>query len=227
MPVNEHGQPVGEAVDWHGARPPFATTLPGRWCSVVPLEQAHSADLYAAIAPLGPSAWTYLGWQPAASSAEMAEVVADTLVPPGWHPWTVLDAAGAPQGLASYLRIEPAAGSIEVGGILYGVGLQRHTAGTEAMALLARHAFEDLGYRRYEWKCDSLNAPSRAAALRLGFRYEGTFRQALVYKGRSRDTAWFAMTDGDWPAVRAAYEAWLDPANFDETGRQRTRLAVG
>ncbi len=128
-------------------------------------------------------------------------------------------------GLASYLRIAPAAGTIEVGHIHLAPALQRTRAATEAMFLMMRQAF-DLGYRRYEWKCDALNAVSRRAAERLGFTYEGTFRHHLVYKGRNRDTAWYAIVDADWPPVRAAYEAWLDPANFDRDGRQRRPLAT-
>jgi RimJ/RimL family protein N-acetyltransferase len=137
----------------------------------------------------------------------------------------ILSTAGAGLGIAAYLRIDPAMGSAEVGSILYAAALQRTTGATEAMALMARHVFDDLGYRRYEWKCDSLNAPSRAAATRLGFRYEGRFRNAVVYKGRNRDTDWFAMTDGDWPGVKAAYAAWLDPENFEPDGAQRRSLA--
>jgi RimJ/RimL family protein N-acetyltransferase len=126
--------------------------------------------------------------------------------------------------VAAYLRVDPAAGSIEVGHIALSPALQRTPAATEAMYLLMRRAFE-LGYRRYEWKCDALNAPSRAAAQRLGLSYEGIFRQATVYKGRNRDTAWYAATDGEWPALRAAFERWLGPDNFDEAGRQRLRLS--
>ena len=122
------------------------------------------------------------------------------------------------------MRIDPAAGVIEVGGINYSPRLQRQPAATEAMYLLMRRVFDELGYRRYEWKCDSLNAPSRAAAQRLGFRYEGLFRQATVYKGRNRDTAWYSILDSEWPALRAAFERWLDPANFDRDGRQRASL---
>ena len=124
------------------------------------------------------------------------------------------------------MRIDPQMGSIEVGGIAFGRQLQRSRAATELQALLMRHVFDDLGYRRYEWKCDSLNAPSRRAALRLGFIWEGRFRNAVVYKGRNRDTDWFSITDGEWPRVRAALDAWLDDDNFDDMGRQRTRLAA-
>lgn len=223
---NEFGQPVGPPVDWAGARTPEAVTLAGRHCTVVPLGPQHAEDLYAACAPLGPAAWTYLPWQPPTDASGMAEIVDAVLATPGFVPWAVLDPAGAAQGMCSYLRIEPRAGSIEIGAILLGASLRRSTAATEAMFLLARHAFEDLGYRRYEWKCDALNEPSRRAALRLGFRFEGVFRQALVVKGRNRDTAWFAMTDADWPEVAAALRRWLDPGNFDDAGRQRSPLAA-
>ena len=128
-------------------------------------------------------------------------------------------------GFCSLMRIDPVMGSIEVGGIAFGRQLQRSRAATEAMALLMRHAFDDLGHRRYEWKCDSLNAPSRRAAIRLGFIWEGRFRNAVVYKGRNRDTDWFSITDAEWPRLRAAHEAWLDPANFDANGHQLTRLS--
>jgi RimJ/RimL family protein N-acetyltransferase len=129
-------------------------------------------------------------------------------------------------GVASYLRIAPAVGTIEVGHIHFSPLLQRTPAATEAMYLMMRHAFE-LGYRRYEWKCDALNAPSRRAAERLGFSFEGIFRQAVVVKGRNRDTAWYACIDREWPARREAFERWLDPANFDAEGRQRQPLMVG
>ena len=119
-----------------------------------------------------------------------------------------------------FRSIDPANGSAEVGGIVYASALQRTTAATEAMVLMMQHVFDDLGYRRYEWKCDSLNEPSRAAAARLGFTYEGRFRQAAVYKERNRDTDWFSITDAEWPALRSAYAAWLDRANFDDAGRQ-------
>ena len=131
---------------------------------------------------------------------------------------------GRAAGVAAYLRAEPEFGVIEVGHICYAPRLQRTSAATEAMYLLARRAFEELGYRRYEWKCDALNARSRAAAARLGFRFEGVFRQATIYKGRNRDTAWFSLIDREWPAVRAAFERWLDPGNLDGAGRQRRSL---
>jgi RimJ/RimL family protein N-acetyltransferase len=129
-------------------------------------------------------------------------------------------------GTAALMRMEPAHGVIEVGSILFSPRLKQTRAATESMYLLMRRVFDELGYRRYEWKCDSLNAPSRAAALRYGFTFEGMFRNAIVYKGRSRDTAWYSITDGEWPRIRAAFEAWLDPANFDAQGQQKRRLAA-
>ena len=135
-------------------------------------------------------------------------------------------ATGAVAGYASYMRIEPAHRVIEVGSILFTPRLQRTPGATEAMYLMARHVFDDLGYRRYEWKCNALNAPSRRAALRLGFSFEGIFRQHLVIKGRNRDTAWFSMLDSEWPRRKAAFERWLDPGNFDAAGRQKLSLAA-
>mgnify|MGYP001184717225 FL=1 len=225
--VNEFGQRVGVPVDWHPAVPPGPVTLAGRWCSVVPLDLAHVPDLYAAFVPGPPGQWTYLTFGPCTSQAEVAEVVSGYLANPGFVSFAILDAGGRARGIAAYLRIDPAIGTLEVGGILLGEGLRRTAAATEAMWLLARNAFEELGFRRYEWKCDALNAPSRYAAQRLGFHFEGVWRQATVYKGRNRDTAWFAMTDRDWPGVSAAIQAWLDPANVDASGAQRTSLRIG
>jgi RimJ/RimL family protein N-acetyltransferase len=133
--------------------------------------------------------------------------------------------SGEAVGVASYLRIDPAMGCIEVGGINFSPRLQRKPAATESMYLMMRRAFDELGYRRYEWKCDALNEPSRQAAQRLGFTFEGIFRQATIYKGRNRNTAWYSIIDREWPALKHAFEQWLDPANFDETGRQKRSLA--
>ena len=142
---------------------------------------------------------------------------------PDWIPYAI-EVEGAVRGFASYLRLDPPNGAVEIGSILYSPTLQRTTAATEAIYLMIRHAFAN-GYRRVEWKCDALNAPSVAAGERLGFRYEGTFRNATHYKGRNRDTAWFAITLEDWPETRAALESWLDPSNFDAEGRQTDSLA--
>lgn len=223
--MNEHGQPIGDPVTWAPARFPVPVTLTGRTCVVEPLRAEHAPALFEAFTQAaGDDQWTYLPFGPCRDAAAMTRVVTAMLDDPTALAFVVLDADGRPCGMASYLRIQPGVGSIEVGAIMYGAGLRRSVAGTEAMYLLARHAVDDLGYRRYEWKCDALNAPSRAAALRLGFGFEGIWRNATIYKGRNRDTAWYALTDTDWQRLRPAYEAWLDPANHDAHG-QRTSLA--
>lgn len=226
--VNAYGQPIGPALPGWSPRPrPPRTPMQGRTCRVVPLDaDAHGAPLFALYgAAPDRSGWTYLGDELPDGEAEYRERLGRMAAgeDPLFH--VVLDAGtGAPLGIASYLRIDPGNGVIEVGHIHFGPALRRTPAATEAMALMMARAF-DLGYRRYEWKCDSLNAPSRAAALRYGFTFEGIFRQAVVVKGRSRDTAWFSITDEEWPRVRAGFDAWLDPGNFDAQGRQRRRLA--
>lgn len=169
--------------------------------------------------------WTYLPYGPFASPEELAAWIKS--VETGEDPqfFAIIDLkARRAVGWGSYLRIDPAMGSIEVGHLAYSPALQRKPAATEAMYLMMSRAFDELGYRRYEWKCDSLNAPSWNAAERLGFRYEGTFRQSWVRRGRNRDNAWFSIIDGEWPAIRSALEAWLDPSNFDGSGVQRRRL---
>ena len=226
---NHLDQPVGAPAPGWSARPrPPRTAMAGPFCTVAPLDpERHAAQLFAAYAEDREGRmWTYLPRGPYASLdeyrswAEAACRVDDPLV----H--TIIDnAAGAPVGTASYLRIEPAIGVIEIGSITYSPSLQRRPAATEAMYLMMRRVFDELGYRRYEWKCDSLNQPSREAALRLGFRYEGLFRQATMTRGRNRDTAWFSVIDSEWPALRAAFEGWLDPANFAADASQRRSLA--
>jgi RimJ/RimL family protein N-acetyltransferase len=202
--------------------------MAGRFCRITPSDPAeHAADLHAGNC-LATDArdWTYLAYGPFDSLAAY-RAWADAAASgddPLFH--TILDqSSGLAVGVASLMRIDPANGVIEVGHIKYTPALQRSPMATEAMFLLMSRVFDELGYRRYEWKCDALNAPSRAAALRLGFIYEGIFRQAVVYKGRNRDTAWFSITDKEWPALKQAYEQWLAPANFDGDGRQRQRLA--
>lgn len=226
--LNERGQPIGLPVpDWRGARPPVSAPIIGKRCRLVPLDADRDAEaLHRAFAadPAG-THWTYLPYGPF-----------ETL--PAYHAWlaekqtardesffTIRDAErDAPVGVAAYLRIAPEAGSIEVGHLSYAPSLKRTATSTEAMFLMMKRVFDDWGYRRYEWKCDALNAPSRAAATRLGFRYEGVFRKLMVVKGRNRDTAWFSIVDDEWPALRSAFEAWLAPENFDAEGRQRKRL---
>ena len=188
---------------------------PGAPSGVEPLAERHVDDLAAAF--LGhPEIWTYSPYGPYADRDGIASYVATLLAATSHVPFVVV-VDGRAVGVECLMRIDEAQGVVEVGAIVLGPSLQRTTASTEAAYLLARHVFDDLGYRRYEWKCDSLNAPSRAAAARLGFRYEGRFRQALVYKGRNRDTDWFSITDAEWPALRAGFEAWLDPATSGPT----------
>jgi len=227
--VNHLGQPIGFPVaDWRPRERPPTTPMQGRYCRVEPLDaERHCAPLYDAYsADRDGRMWTYLPWGPYAGFAEFRAATEAGLQREHFVTYAVIDAASdAAVGVASYLNINPAAGSIEVGGIAYSPALQRRPAGTEAMFLMMRRAFDELGYRRYEWKCNALNAPSRSAALRYGFRFEGIFRQADVVKGRNRDTAWFSITDGEWPAVKAAFEHWLDPANFTADGAQLQRLS--
>jgi RimJ/RimL family protein N-acetyltransferase len=221
-------QPIGEAVPgWSPRSRPGRTPMAGRYCRLEALDHLrHGPDLFSANAqdPEG-RMWTYMAYGPFAAPddylawARSAAKSEDPL----FH--AIVDqATGKALGVASYLRIEPAAGAIEVGHIAYSPLLQRTAGATEAMYLMMRRVFDELGYRRYEWKCDALNARSRRAAERLGFRFEGIFRQAMVYKGRNRDTAWYSVIDKEWPARRAAFEAWLEPANFDAQGRQKQPL---
>ena len=222
--------PVGPALPRWRARPrPPRTPIIGRSCRLEPLDAArHAAALHAAYgADAAGRGWTYLPYGPFADEVAFRSWVEEMARQDDPLFFAIVDPSGNPIGMASYLRIAPAAGSIEVGHIHYAPALQRTRAATEAMYLMMRRAFDELGYRRYEWKCDDLNAASLRAADRLGFVYEGTFRQHTVYKGRSRDTAWYSIIDTDWPAVRRVFEAWLDPANFDERGRQRTPLRAG
>jgi RimJ/RimL family protein N-acetyltransferase len=226
---NHLGQPIGFPLpQWSACpRPPFSA-MEGRFCRVEPLDPArHAADLHAAnLLNRDGRNWTYLPYGPFARLAEYRGWLdrISAVEDPLFH--TIVDPENArAMGVASYMRIDPVAGVIEVGGINYAPPLQRTPAATEAMYLMMRRVFDELGYRRYEWKCDSLNAPSRAAAQRLGFRYEGMFRQATVYKSRNRDTCWFSILDSEWPALKRAFESWLDPDNFDEAGRQRSSLS--
>jgi RimJ/RimL family protein N-acetyltransferase len=169
--------------------------------------------------------WTYLAYGPFRDDAEYRDYLARHCLGDDPLMHAIVDkATGKAAGQAAYLRIDPANGVIEVGHLLFTPVLQRRVAATEAMYLMMARAFDELGYRRYEWKCDALNAPSRTAALRLGFTFEGVFRQAVVTKGRNRDTAWFAITDQEWPAIRQAFQTWLAPGNFHAGGQQKTAL---
>jgi RimJ/RimL family protein N-acetyltransferase len=227
---NHLGQPIGFPVPGWAARPyPPRIVMPGRFCRLEPLDAArHAEPLFAAIKlDKDDRNWTYLPSGPYATKAEFRAWVEPASVDDAQLFFAVIDlASGRAVGYASYLRIDPKNGTIEVGSINYSPALQHTAAATEAMYLMMRNAFDGLGYRRYEWKCNALNAPSCAAATRLGFTYEGTFRQAMVVKGQNRDSAWFAILDREWPALKPAFERWLAPANFDPDGRQRESLSA-
>ena len=224
---NHLNQPIGAALDnWIAPVHPPHVALTGRYCTLEPLNAARHAESLWEANSLDKEGrnWTYLFVGPFATFDEYRAWVESQSNGPDPLFYAVVDSAlGRATGVASYLRIAPSAGAIEVGHINFSPLLQRTRAATEAMYLMMRHAFE-LGYRRYEWKCDSLNLPSRAAAERLGLSYEGIFRQAIVVKGRNRDTAWFAAIDKEWPQLKDAFERWLDPGNFDEQGLQREKL---
>jgi RimJ/RimL family protein N-acetyltransferase len=226
--TNEFGQPVGRPVPGWAPRPPVGpVTLVGRTCRLEPATAQHAARLHRALdLESPPQTWTYYPQGPFADSAGMARWVEDLRAAPATVPLAILAPDGSGLGIASYLRIDPPNGSVEVGGIVMSAALQRTVASTEAMYLMMRHVFADLGYRRYEWKCDSTNAASRRAAGRYGFSYEGTFRNATVYRGRNRDTDWYSLTADEWPAVRAELERWLEPGNGGTDGVQRSRLDV-
>ncbi|MCZ7648756.1 MAG: GNAT family N-acetyltransferase [Planctomycetota bacterium] len=229
MPHANHlGQPIGAPLaGWKPPPHPPREALAGRSCRLEPLEAAkHARELFDANALDADGAlWTYLPYGPFESFEAYEAWVKDAAA--GADPlfFAIVDTqSGKAAGVASLMRIFPALGSIEVGHINYAPPLQQTVAASESMYLLMKRAFE-LGYRRYEWKCDAFNAKSRQAAQRLGFSYEGLFRQHTIYKGRTRDTAWYSVIDSEWPALREAFERWLDPANFDAQGRQLRRLS--
>lgn len=225
---NAFGQPIGDPVPGWTTRPPTEPArLVGPRVRLERLRLEHAPVLHRPmVLESSPSTWTYYPYPDLTEPRAFEEYVASLLVLPAAWPMAILTPDGVGRGVACYLRNDPANGSVEVGGIVYAEVLQRTAAATEAMYLLLAHAFDDLGYRRVEWKCDSLNEPSRRAALRLGFYYEGRFRQAMVYQGRNRDTDWFSITDTEWPAIKAGLEGWLAPGNFDAHGRQVRDLRI-
>jgi len=224
--TNALGQPIGFPLPgWTPPAAPARTAMGGRYCRLEPMHERFALELHAAAAhDRDGRTWTYLPYGPFASEDECRRwLIRDCL---GDDPafFVIVDAAtGRAVGQASYLNIKPGQGSIEVGHVYFSPLMKRTRAATEAMYLMMRRAFE-AGFRRYEWKCDALNAPSRAAAERFGFSYEGIFRQATVVKGRNRDTAWYAAIDSEWPMLSAAFEAWLSPENFDAGGQQKASL---
>ncbi|MEO1200439.1 MAG: GNAT family protein [Pseudomonadota bacterium] len=226
--MNSAGLPIGFPVpDWQPRPYPPRTAMEGRLCRVVPIDvDAHAGDLFDAFARDGDGRnWTYMPSGPFADRDGFRAWLAETCTGDDPLFYTVTDRAlGHAVGMASYLRIDPGPGVIEVGFIHFSPLIQRSAISTECMYMMMARVFDELGYRRYEWKCDALNAPSRRAAKRLGFSFEGLFRQATIYKGRNRDTAWFSILDTEWPAIRAGFEAWLAPDNFDPDGRQKAPL---
>lgn len=225
MTRNEHDQPIGDAVEWSPRERPSPVILEGRYVRLEPLAATHAQGIVDHLAP-HPQLWTYRSDEPPADVAECARRLAAGASETDHVTFAVVRLPDeSVHGMTTLLRTDERHGSTEVGSIVYSPELQRTPVTTEATYLVARHVFDELGYRRLEWKCDSLNEPSRRAAARLGFTEEGTFRNAVVTKGRNRDTTWFSITDAEWPAVRARLEAWLDPANFDADGRQRTSLS--
>jgi RimJ/RimL family protein N-acetyltransferase len=217
--------PLDSLSNWQPRAIPSPQSLQGRYVNLIPLTaERHASDLWQGVEGRD-DLWDYLADGPYAEEADFRLALeAKEAGTAAVFLAIVPRASGKTEGYASYMRMDPTNGVIEVGNILMTPSLQRTTAATEAIYLMARHIFEDLGYRRYEWKCNASNAPSRRAALRCGFTFEGIFRQHMIVKGRNRDTAWFSMLDGEWPARKAAFEAWLDPANFDPTGRQMKSL---
>ncbi len=225
--LNAYNQPIGPDVpDWHGAKFPDQTPLGGRYCRLEALKTADASALFDAFSIGDDGLWTYMAVGPFATLADFTDWLEQAATGTDPQFYTIFDTrTNRACGLAAYLRIKPALGVIEVGSITFAPELQRTPAATEAMFLMMQQAF-DLGYRRYEWKCDALNAPSRQAAERFGFTYDGLFKQAMIYKGRNRDTAWYSILDQDWPRIKAGFDAWLSADNFDATGRQKNRLRI-
>ena len=207
---------------------PARTVLDGRYARLEPLSEAHAPALFeASTGPGADARFAYLFDLPPAAPAEMVTWIAKVAAAADPLFAAVIDkASGRAAGRQALMRITPEHGVIEIGHILWGPAIARTRVATEALYLAARHVFEDLGYRRFEWKCNNLNEPSKDAARRFGFTYEGLFRQHMWAKGANRDTAWFSMLDSEWPRLRREYDRWLDPVNFDTAGRQKSKLQV-
>ena len=226
--VNESGQLVGDLVQpaWKPRERPARIGLIGRYVALQPVTTLHVPALQLALCgPDDGGLWTYRPTPPPENESRLAELVDEWMAPGENLTWAVVPTGGEPAGMTSLYRVDPAHGQAEVAAVIFARSLQRTPATTEATYLLMRYAFDGLGYRRFEWKCDSLNEPSRQAALRLGFTYEGRFRNHMVTKGRNRDTDWFSVTSEEWPAVKQALQTWLHPDNFDEAGQQRLALS--
>src|SRR5580693_8352573 len=227
VPHPQTGQPVGAPVERTTPAPrPGPVTLKGRYGRIEKLRPEHADDLWRVFAGHD-QLWTYIGTNgPFANAVDFASYIAMRAAAEDPYAYAIVDLSDRPVGLFTLLRIVPDMRVIEVGHVLYSHALQRTPLGTEAQYLLARYVFEDLGYRRYEWKCDALNAASRRAALRFGFTFEAVFRQHMITKGHTRDTAWFSITDSEWRARKASFERWLTPDNFDNEGRQKISLTA-
>lgn len=225
-PVNHLGQPIGFPVQWQAKTATQFKALQGDYCHLEPLSSQHASDLFTAFnADQEQRIWTYLPYGPFTEFASFSTWIETCTHSRDPFFFSILDPQGKALGMASFLRIDANNGVIEVGHINFSPALQKTPAATESMYLMMRYVFEDLGYRRYEWKCDALNQPSRQAAKRIGFSFEGIFRQAVIYKGRNRDTAWFSILDSEWPVLKYKFSAWLDASNFDNTGKQFKTLA--
>jgi len=225
----ETGLAIGPRVDARAAKRPVPIVLDGRYCRLEPIDATrHREHLFEASSPPGAKRrFRYLFEEPPATLADMDAWLAKAAASTDPLVFAVIDKrTGRCEGRQTLMRIAPEQRCIETGSIYWGPAIARSPVATEANYLFARHVFDDLGYRRFEWKCDALNAPSRRAAVRFGFTYEGHFRRAVIVKGRTRDTTWFAMVDEDWPKLKTAYERWLDPSSFDAEGRQRVSLAT-
>ena len=229
MRINQLGQPIGDALpDFQPGGLPNLERIEGQYVIIERLSKdKHGADLYKVYGPDSPAdMWTYLFQTPVQSQEDWSQLLDQMLAVQGRFHYAIVDKeSGKALGTFALMRIDRNNRVIEVGAVTYSPELKRTRLATEAQYLLACYVFEGLEYRRYEWKCDALNQPSRRAAERLGFTYEGRFRQALVYKGRNRDTDWLSMIDKDWPAVKSRLEKWLSPDNFDEKGQQIKALS--
>jgi RimJ/RimL family protein N-acetyltransferase len=224
--LSQHNQPVGVDIPPVVVTPISDDAITGNHCSLHRLDPAkHLDDLWDAYSLSPTESWTYLFAEKPQSKSDLEAWLVASAATSDPHTFTIKDSSGKAVGVASFMRIDNKMGTIEVGGITMSSALQNTIASTEAMYLMMKTAFEH-GYRRYEWKCNVLNAPSIAAAHRLGFSFEGVWRQAMTVKGQNRDTAWFSVIDSEWVELKAKYELWLDPANFDEDGQQQTRLSV-
>ena len=225
---NSYGQPIGYLVnDWQECAFPPRSTMTGKWCRVERLvPEKHAEELFAAyVKQRNDQDWTYLPYGPFERFDDYQRWLTKTYTGDDPLLHTIIESkTNKAVGVASFLRIQPGIGVIEVGHIHFSPLMQKTSVATEAMFLMMRRVFDELGYRRYEWKCDALNARSRKAAERFGFSFEGLFRQATLYKNRNRDTAWFGMTDREWPMIKKSFEIWLSPDNFDTQGRQKKNL---